>query len=76
MTISPFMSDVLFLLLTFWPALRVLERLGLPRLYAVLLPLSLLLPLLGHMLLALLLAVRHWPNFPPLPKPPARERLT
>lgn len=76
MTISPFMSDVVFLLLTFWPALRVLKRLGLPRLYAALLPLSLLLPLLGHMLLALLLAVRPWPNFPPLPKPPARERLT
>ena len=76
MTISPFMSDVLFLVLTFWPALRVLERLGLPRLYAALLPLSLLLPLLGHMLLALLLAVRPWPNFPPLPNPPARERLT
>jgi predicted PurR-regulated permease PerM len=66
MTISPFMHDVIFLLLTFWPALKILGRLGLPRTYAALLLLSLLLPLLGHMLLALVLAVRPWPHFPPL----------
>lgn len=75
MTISPFMSDLLFLLLTFWPCLKVVRRLGLSARYCAVLPLSLLLPALGHVILAVLLAIKPWPAFPASPVKPKRERL-
>lgn len=74
--LSPFMRDAVFLAVTFWPVLLILQRLGLPRLWAALLLLSLVLPLLGHFVVALLMATRPWPNFPPLLKRAPRERLT
>lgn len=74
--LSPFMHDVLFVGATFWPVLLILQRLGLPRLWGALLLLDLVLPLLGHFILAVLVAIRPWPNFPPLLKRAPRERLT
>lgn len=73
--IKPY-NDIIFVVLTFWPCVVLLRRLGLKVQLAGLLVLSLLLPLLGHMLLAVCIAIKPWPNFPPLPKRVKREKLS
>lgn len=67
--------DFLVVLMTLPAAILLLRRLGLSPLYLALLPLSLVLPLLGHMLFAIALAIRPWPRLPALPKPPKREKM-
>lgn len=75
MSLSPAQLDLLMIALTLWPAVVVLRRLGLKAYMAVLLAFSLVIPLLGHMLLALYVATARWPNFPALPKPAPRVKL-
>lgn len=61
--------------MTFWPSVIILRRLGLKPSMSGLLLLSLIIPLLGHMLLAVYAAMARWPNFPALPKPAPRVKL-
>lgn len=72
---APDQLDLLALALSVWPAVVILRRLGLPVKWAALLALSLVLPLLGHMALALFIACRRWPNFPAMARPARRVKL-
>ena len=72
---SDFVRDLSMTLISLWPASIILKRLGLSRLYAMLLLFSILLPLLGQFLLGLVMVFKRWPNFPPLTKRPPRERM-
>lgn len=72
---SPDLGNLLMVLLTLPAAVVILRRLGLAPAYAALLLLSLVIPLLGHMLLALYVACSRWPSLPAAAKPPARVKL-
>ena len=71
---NPLFRDSLIVLLTLWPAVRILRRLGLNPFAAFLLLLSVIIPLLGHALLALCVVSSKWPALPPLPEKPKRRR--
>lgn len=70
---TPLAKDLLFCLLTLWPAVVILRRLGLPVVYAGLVFGSALLPYLGHALFAVVVAGKAWPK---LPTPPVPKRRT
>ncbi len=70
-----FWFDLLFVALTLWPCVVLLRRLGLKVAMVGVLLFSLVIPLLGHMLLAVYMATQRWPNFPALPKPQPRVKL-
>jgi hypothetical protein len=62
------MIDLLVVLLTLYPLIRILKRLGLKPVFAFLAFFSIVVPLLGHMLVAIYAVSRRWPALPPLPK--------
>ncbi len=70
-----FWFDLLFVVLTLWPCVVLLRRLGLKVHMVAVLLFSLVIPLLGHMLLAVYMATQPWPHFPALPKPQPRVKL-
>ena len=72
---DPQVRDLLIVLLTAYPIWRILGRLGLPRWPVVLSLLSVVIPLLGHMLVALYVVSRPWPKVPLPPKPAKRVRV-
>jgi hypothetical protein len=69
---TPFQQDLFFLVVTALPMLWVLRRMGLPLWWAGLFLISLVLPFLGHMLLACVLALKSWPKLP-MPEKPKRR---
>jgi len=71
----PFWLDLLYTALTVWPCVVLLRRLGLKAHMAGVLVLSLIIPLLGHMLLALYIATQRWPHYPAAPKAAPRVKL-
>lgn len=60
--------DLLVVLLTLYPLMRILRRLGLKSAFAFLALLSIIVPLLGHLLVAVYAVSQRWPTLPPLPK--------
>jgi hypothetical protein len=69
---TPLQQDLFFVIITLLPMLWVLRRMGLSLLWAGLLLLSLLLPFMGHMVLACVLALKSWPKLP-MPEKPKRR---
>ncbi len=55
-------------LIMLWPARRICQRAGLPAWWG----LTVLIPYVGLMVYAMLLAHRPWPAVPPRPAPPPR----
>jgi len=71
---DPELRDALVVLVTLYPVVRILRRLGLNPAMAALLLFSLLIPLLGHFLVALYAVSRKWPALPVPPAPKRRVR--
>lgn len=69
------LGNLLMVLLTLPAGVLILRRLGLNPAYAMLPVASLVIPLLGHTLLALYVATARWPSFTALPKPVKRVKL-
>ncbi len=68
---DPELRDLLVVLLTLYPLARILRRLGLNPAVALLSLFSVVMPLLGHLLVALYAVSRRWPA---LPTPPQSGR--
>ena len=66
--------DSIFVCLTLYPCWVMLRRMGLPIMALAVLPLSLIIPLLGHTLFMLFIVSRRWPALPTAPKPVRRKK--
>jgi hypothetical protein len=69
---DPQVRDALIVLLTLYPLARILKRLGLKPVYALLALASVIIPLLGHMLVAFYAVSQRWPALPAIIKKPRR----
>jgi len=70
---APWVYDLFFSVITLWPMLIILRRMGLPPYWAGLNLFSLLLPFLGQLLFIGFVCLRPWPKLP-MPKKPQGRR--